>query len=95
MTNELEVVDEKTSEPRIILVFGKMGVKLIMQHTEAVKVSDPKKPGETIEAFEVTLKGILSVDDYKSVVQLLDGHKLHAKLLSKQEAEEEEAADDD
>jgi len=72
-----------------------MGVKLVMQHCEAVKVADPKKVGETVEAFELTLKGILSVDDYKSVVQLLDGHKLHAKLLSKQEAEEEEEIEDE
>jgi len=93
---ELEVVEEKTgTEPTIQLIFGKMGVMFIMQNTEAVKVKDPKKPSETIDAFEVTLKGILSVDDYKSIVQLLDGHKLHAKLLSKQEADEEGADDDD
>lgn len=94
MTTEVEAVDAKTTEPRIVLVVDKIGVMLIMQHTEAIKVPNPKKPSETVEAYEVTLKGVLSVDDFQTVVQLLDGHKLHARIISKREADTEDGTDD-
>jgi len=82
------------STPAIQLIFGDMALRLVLMHTEAVKVPNPKFNKEPIEAFDLTFKTIVTCEDFKSLVQLLDGHKMNAKFISAKEALEEQGAEE-
>lgn len=80
--------------PAVQLIFGDMGLQLVLMHVEAVKVPNPKFNQPPIEGFDLTLKTIVTCDDFKSLVQLLSGHKMNAKFISEKEALEEQGAEE-